>query len=133
MRNTYLFRPSLQGLPHHPDLKKPLRRVQAQNEAGARSRLGNPGPGRTWTLVEVILPPEETPIERHSTVIMPVMLDGDHEAVIGFAEVRSDGSIDLTLNQIRVQEPDPPKNLPSFTHVSVQITYQGLCAHKRKA
>lgn len=133
MRKTYLFRPSLPGLLFDPDLKKPTRRVKAQNEAGARGRLGNAGPGRSWTLVEVILPPEPEPIEHHSTMIMPVMLNGDYEAVIGFAEVRSDGTIDLTLNQIRVKEPNPPKSLRGFTHVSVNLTYRGLCAHKRKA
>ena len=91
----------------------------------------NAGPGRTWVLIEVILPPQEMPLQKQDVMIVPAMLDGDHEATVGFAEVRSDGTIDLTLNQIRVTEPLAPINPTKFTHVSINITYQGLCAHRK--
>ena len=131
MRNTYFFqqtRPFLETI----DTSTPVRAVRSVHESGARDRLPKPGPGRTWKLIKtnVPAPPPTEPYVRE-TQIVPVLLDGKHDDIIGFAEVRSDGSIDLTLNQLRVTESKLPQQ-NKIQAVSINVTYQGLCALKRK-
>lgn len=131
MKRVYYFRPSMPGL-KRPDPLRPTRQVNAVNESKARGRLGSAGPGCTWILMEVVNPPDEMPVQPQSVILVPVFLGGDVEAVVGFAEVRSDGNIELILNHVLVQEDNLPM-LKDVGAISINLTYQGVVTRNRKA
>ena len=80
--------------------------------------------------MEVQKPPEPPTLDR-TIVMVPVFLDGDTDAVVGFAEVRSDGNIELILNHVLVQEDNLPM-LKDMGAVSINLTYQGVVTRNRK-